>query len=366
MERRALEPVRLEPVDGPGEDVGPVVVEPVDDARVHLDPRVVEHAHAAREVLGRRRALACVAQVVAVERLKPDENAGAPGTRHRLHEGRIVGDVDRDRGGPDPAQRCEQPAELREVGSIRAQVVVDEDDVRLVQRGDLVDDALRVAELARIRERQRGEVAEPAAVVAAARRDDAPGRQEGPAVDDLAARDRRVVERGRERTLVARLQGACRGVGQDPRPGRHAVADRDRVGVRGCFFGAGRDVQAAEHHARPARPVPAGERVGTVREREVDGDADDRGKGIERRRPLQQVLVPVPDGPPRRGRGRETRQRVRRRQHVLAETRPGVLRVERVEEEHRARVARARNGARIEEGSDDEGPGETRDHRRAP
>ena len=86
MKRGAFEPVLLDPVARALEDVGPVVVEAEDEAPVHLDPVVVEDPHATRIVLGARRLLARVGEVLIVEGLEPDENSGTTTQCHLAHE----------------------------------------------------------------------------------------------------------------------------------------------------------------------------------------------------------------------------------------------------------------------------------------
>src|SRR5690606_37929798 len=105
MERRALEPVRLDPLDGLLEYLRPVVIEAEHEAPVYLNAVVVQDLHAARVVFRDRRALARVGEVVELERLEADEDARAPGQRHVADQGRIVRNVDRDRGAPDDAER---------------------------------------------------------------------------------------------------------------------------------------------------------------------------------------------------------------------------------------------------------------------
>ena len=79
---------------GPLEDVGPVVVEAEHEAAVHLDAVVVQQLDAAGVVVGARRLLAGVGEVVVGERLEADEHAGAAGQRHLADQRRVVGHVD--------------------------------------------------------------------------------------------------------------------------------------------------------------------------------------------------------------------------------------------------------------------------------
>src|SRR6185436_1042649 len=77
MERRALEPVLLDPLDGLLEDARIVVIEAEHEAAVHLNAVVVQDRDAARVVVGDRRALAGVLNVADVQRLETDEDARA-------------------------------------------------------------------------------------------------------------------------------------------------------------------------------------------------------------------------------------------------------------------------------------------------
>lgn len=348
VERGALEPVRLDPGDGPVEDVGAVVVEAEDEAPVHLDPVVVEDADAACVVGDRGRPLPRVGEVRVVQRLEADEDPRAAGEGHLADEARVVGDVDRDGGAPDPLERRERPAEAEEVLRVGAEVVVEEDGVRLARREPLVDDLRRLLHAPRHLHALRRQVAEVAAVVAAARRQEARGRQERLPREEVAPRRRGIGVRRREGGAVDGLEGAALRVGEDPRPEGNAVADREGVGVQGRLVGAGRDVEAAQDDERAPLAVPARELVRPAREGEVDRDADDGRERLVRRRPLEEVLVPESDHPAGRCRARDARERERRRQDVLAEARVRVFRVERVDEEGATARRRARDEIRVE------------------
>ena len=105
-------------------------------------------------------------------------------------------------------------------------------------------------------------------------------------------------------------------------------------------------MQPAEDDGAAVGAKPGRQLVGAPREREVDGDADDLRDRVQRRRALQQVLVPVAHLPARRRRARQAGQRQRRRQHVLAEAGVDVLGVERVDEEDGARLGPGGTGRR--------------------
>jgi hypothetical protein len=89
------------------------------------------------------------------------------------------------------------------------------------------------------------------------------------------------------------LQRATLDVAQDARPQLHAFAERERVGMRSCFAGTRQHVQTAQHDDRTMSAIERGELVGARREGQVHRDGDDLRERIDRRRPLQQVLVPV-------------------------------------------------------------------------
>ncbi len=273
---------------------------------------------------------------------------GAAGQGHLADERGIVGDVDRHGGAPDALDRPQRPAEPAQVVRARAEVVVDEDGVRLAVGQELVDDLPRVAHPVRHREALGRQVAEAAAVVAAARRDEARRREEARVREQVAARGRVVAVRARVVSAVDGSQRARVDVAEERAPDLHALADDERVGVRRALLRARDDVQAAEDDLRAAFAVPARECEGAPGEGQVDGDADDLREGVGGRRALQEVLVPVADGPLGRRRGRDARQRERRGQHVLAEAGVRVLGVEGVDEQRVSRRRRRRAQVGVE------------------
>ena len=82
-----------------------------------------------------------------------------------------------------------------------------------------------------------GEVAEAAAIVAAARRNQARGREERARRKDVAPRGRLVAVRLEVTASVNALQAAALHVAQDLRPQLYSFADRDCVGMRRGFRG---------------------------------------------------------------------------------------------------------------------------------
>ena len=118
--------------------------------------------------------------------------------------------------------------------------------------------------------------------------------------------------------------------------------------MRGGFIGARKHVQATQDDLGPAPTIPRRQLVRPIRERQMDRDSDDLRKRLPWRRALQQVFVPVRDFPVRRRRAGDARQRQRRRQHVLAETRVRILGIERVDQKRKLRLRWARFNLGIE------------------
>src|SRR5690606_38414751 len=116
-----------------------------------------------------------------------------------------------DGGAPDTVGAGDGTAELAEVFGLAAEVVVDEYAVRLAVREELLNDLLGLADVVGHVEPFRGEVAEAAAIVAAARGDHAGGGEERPAGQDVAAR----------RRIIAVRAGVAAGVAWLERPGFH-------------------------------------------------------------------------------------------------------------------------------------------------
>ena len=248
-------------VDRPLEDVGPVVVEAEDEAAVHLDAVVVEDADAPRVVGG-------AAASSSARRRGSRRRATRSRRRRRCSRpapsrapARVVGHVDGDGRAPDPLQRPQRPAEAR--AGTRGR------EPRLL--------SMKTAYGWPVRERTRAttcsgsrtwygmrsavgrQVAEAAAVVAAARGDQAGRRQEARRGQRGRARGGGVV--AVRAAVVAAVDAARarppRRRARISRPELHAFADRDRVGVRGRLLGAREDVQPAEDDQRAALAVPA-------------------------------------------------------------------------------------------------------------
>jgi hypothetical protein len=133
----------------------------------------MEDLDATGVVFGARALLVGGDDVFVLERFETDEDAGAAGERHLADEVRIVGDVDGNGGAPNLSDRTQSATKPVEIIGPRAEVVVDKDAVRLAVGAKLGDDLLDVADEVRHVEAAGGEVAEAAAVVAAAGGDEA-------------------------------------------------------------------------------------------------------------------------------------------------------------------------------------------------
>ncbi len=116
--------------------------------------------------------------------------------------------------------------------------------------------------------------------------------------------------------------------------------------MRRALLGTRQHVQAAQHHLASAAPVPLRQFERPPRESQVDRDPHHLRHRRERRPPVQQVLVPIPNLPVLRCRSGETRQRKRRREHVLSKARVRVLWIERIDQQRIPRLlpAPARRG----------------------
>ena len=355
VKRGAVEPVGLDPLRHGHERVSPVAVEAHDEAAVHLDAVLVEDADATAVVLRSRRALPRVHQVLVRQRLEPDEHPGASGGRHLPDKRDVVGEVQRHGRTPHRAERAQRPAQEAKVVALPPEVVVQEDGVRLAVGFDLARHVLRVAHAMWHPQGARRQVTEPAPIVAAPGGDDARRGQESTARQQVAPRRRVEVVIAIESGYVARPKRASFDVAQDCRPGLHTVADAHSVSVRRHLLLASVHVHAAKNHSRAHRPVPGGEFAGATRERQVHGDADHLGDRPRGRRPLQEVLVPVPEPPGRRRGGGDRREREARRQHVLPEAAMRRLRIERIEQQGEALLHRADSRTRVERRGDGEG-----------
>ena len=308
----------------------------------------MQNTHAAG-VIGRLgRLLARVGQVLVGEGFKTHKNARASGKCHGANQAGIVGDVEGYRGAPNFVQRLQRRAQLAQVVGARAQIIVDENCVRLPVGLKLRRDLRGLARPVGHAQTLGGQIAKPTAVVAAARGNQAAGGEEAFARQDGTAWGRVLAILGFVGRGVARLKAACFHVRHDARPKLDAVAHRQRVSVRRTFLGTRQHVQASQHHLAPTAAVPLGEFESPPRKCEVNGNAHQLRQRVEGWAAMQQIFVEVVNSPVGRRGGRKTRQRQRRSEHVLAKTRVPIFRVEGVDQQRVARLERARNGARVE------------------
>ena len=144
------------------------------------------------------------------------------------------------------------------------------------------------------------QIAEAAAVVAPARRDQAGGREETPPRQNRPARGRILAIVVLVSRHVARLQPPGFNVAQDARPKLHAIAERQRIGMRRTLLGTRQHVQSAQHHLAPAPRYHRAKFKRPLRERQMHRDPHNFRHGLAGRRPRQQVLVPILQTPVRR------------------------------------------------------------------
>ena len=132
---------------------------------------------------------------------------------------------------------------------------------------------------------------------------------------------------------IAGLEAAGFAIGKDAGPKLDAVAEGQGVGMRGALFGTGKDVESAEDDLAAAAAIPVSQFVGAAGEGEVYGDADDSRHGARGWGTVEEVFVPVFNGPVVGSGGGETGQRERGGEDVLAEAGIGVLGIEGVQQE---------------------------------
>ena len=132
-------------------------------------------------------------------------------------------------------------------------------------------------------------------------------------------------------------------------PELHAVAERERVGVRRAFVRARKNVQPSENHLRAPSAIPVRQFIGPPRESQMHGDADDLRHRPKWRSSIEKILVPVVNAPMFRRGGGETGQGERWREHVLAEAGIRILGIEGVDQERVVRLDRSAWNAWVEE-----------------
>ncbi len=356
MKRRALEPIRFDPLHGTLEHVGLIMVEAEHKAAVDLNAIAMKHGDSPRVVLRHGRPLAGGNEIATVQRLESNEHTSATCQRHVTHERGIVSDVDRDRGTPNDPQRPQCLTESAQIVGSRTQVIVDEHNVGLAIAHDLFDHLLHLPHSIRHMETVGRQIAKATAVVASPRRNHARRSQER-VTRQHRSPCRRVQRIGSsEIAFIARAQAIRLDVPENDRPQLHAVSDRYGVGVLLRLVGTRQHMQAAQNDKRTASAIPGSQLVCPACEGQMDGDTDYLWRRIARRRPLEQILVPVSNIPMRWRGARNTGESQRGSEDVLAVTGPWILGVKRVYEEcgttpHRPTLPR-RAARRIESRSD--------------
>src|SRR3984957_4125305 len=223
----------------------------------------------------------------------------------------------------------------------RAEIVVDEDSVRLAVILKFGSDLLRMLHAVRHAQAVGCEITEAAAVVASAGSDEAGSGEKAVARKNFSARRRIVAIVAFVSRNVAQLQRVCLDVAEDARPELHARTESEGSGGRRTFVRARENMQTAEDHLRSAGSIPVGEFIRAFGERQMHRNADNIRHGMRRRPTVEQVLVPIFDAPVRgRSRG-EAGERECRRQDVLAEAGVRVLGIEGINQERIVRLERA-------------------------
>src|ERR1700730_659403 len=126
---RALQPVRLDPLDSPFEDVRPIMIEAEHEASVYLNAITMKYGNAACVVLGDRCPLSRIGEVAAIQRFEPYEHTRATAERHLSYQGWIVGYIDRDCRAPDDLQRTQGTAKSAQIGRAGSKIVINEHHV---------------------------------------------------------------------------------------------------------------------------------------------------------------------------------------------------------------------------------------------
>jgi hypothetical protein len=117
--------------------------------------------------------------------------------------------------------------------------------------------------------------------------------------------------------------------------------------MRRTFLRTRENVKPSQDYLGATRAVPIGQLVGTPRKGQMYGNADHLGQRARRGSSMQQVFVPVLDAPMiRRGCG-QAGQGETWGQHVLAEARVGIFRIERVNEQSIVRFDRGTQVTRV-------------------
>src|SRR3970040_2282448 len=106
---------------------------------------IAEDLDAARVIVGYRRPLSRRFEIIEVQRLETDEYTGTACQCHFAHERRIIGHIDRERPTPNDLKGLERLTQRTQIVRSGAEIVVDEDRIRLSVACDLGGDLLDIA-----------------------------------------------------------------------------------------------------------------------------------------------------------------------------------------------------------------------------
>src|SRR5580658_2965534 len=136
---------------------------------------------------------------------------------------------------------------------------------------------------------------------------------------------------------------------QDARPELDAIADGERIGVRGTLFRTRQHMQPSQDDLASAASVPVRKLEGALREGQVDGNPNKLRHGPKGWPAVQQVFVPISYVPvfgSRRGKASESEGGS---EHVFAEAGVRVFRIEGIDQKGEAWLERSRGCSGIEE-----------------
>ena len=163
--------------------------------------------------------------------------------------------------------------------------------------------------------------------MASARSDDARCSQKISARQNSPPCRRILAIRSRVTARVPRFQCATLNVPQNSRPNLYPLPHGQSIGVRRAFLRTRKNVQPAQDHFRPATPKPPRQFERALCEGQMHRDSNHLRKRFNWRQSLQQVLIPIAHFPIFWRRPRNTRQRQRRRQHMLPKAGVRIFRI---------------------------------------
>ncbi len=135
--RDVLDAVAVDEIQGLVEDGGVVLVEAEDEGAHHLDACVVHPPHAIRRRSGLVRPFVDGPEAPLVDRFDPQEQLPAPGLVRQLQEVGLVGQIDRELGGPCAAERPHGLEDVLDGSRGVVEVVVPEEEAPRIARADV-------------------------------------------------------------------------------------------------------------------------------------------------------------------------------------------------------------------------------------